>query len=357
MWTMKRRDLFAPAAIGLTLSLSVMPVGCGGTASTGQRAAGGLGATAGDNSANAGAAGREVGSSAAGGADVGSNLDAGAAGREVGSSAAGEADVGSDLGCGPGSGSGLSHSSDPARAEAERLGLDLLERLLKPLLTGTVPVYRGTLVAHDNASVLGDGLSDQNIPLGSAVAELYLDQYAEGARSDLFIISTATRQFVQIQQPALAPGTTNVFVIRDESGSTPLLSGPCQACAPGLADSPPTIVLNDTSGSDAELGLTITVSANLSLTAGCSLSSTELVALDSLASPLSLSGFEHKAGELVMPMSGHYPRLEPGQCGLITTSTIELFIDASRPWVYGVRNYAVDSQHNACGVGGGSSMP
>ncbi len=324
------QDGFEQSTIGFAFGVCLLSVACGGVTSSSQPGTGGLGSVAGANNPGAGSAGVEVGLSTAGAADGGVMI------------------AGPDLGCGPGSGLGLSDSSDPVRADAERRGLSTLDFFVGRFLSGRVPVYRGTLQARDNASALGS--TDDDIPLGPAVADLQLgiDNGVAGVGDSLFVFRPSLKKYLQLHQPVSAPGTTLVFMILDE-GTSGGAFGPCQDCAPRFADLPQNIALNGASGSNTELGFATTVSTNLERAAPCSLTFEELETLDSWeSSPM----FESRGGEFVLHLSDQYvDRSSEGDpCWPGTRYTIDVFVNASKPWIFGIRNFVAGSQFVACPV-------
>lgn len=274
---------------------------------------------------------------------------AGATGTDV-------AVVGPDLGCGPGSGTGASGSNDPVRADAEQHALRTLDWFVGRFVSGKVPVYRGTVQAHDNtASAFGAGNIDGDIPLGSAIADLQLglDNGPAGQGDSVFIFSPSTKKYLQLHQPANAPGTTQVFMILDEGTSGGRFDS-CLDCAPRFADLPPTIVLDGVSGRDPESGFATTVSTSLARVSGCSLTFEELLTLDSSES---LPMFERRGDEFVLHLRDSSFAADPSfatgtadSCRLATGYTIDLFVNASQPWRFGFRNFVVGEQYTACPV-------
>src|SRR4051812_11000882 len=79
-------------------------------------------------------------------------------------------DPGSDRGCGPGSASGRSNTTDPVRIYAEKDGLATLERLVGQYVGGSGHAYRGMVKAHADESAFGQ--PDVDIPQVPAVAEI-----------------------------------------------------------------------------------------------------------------------------------------------------------------------------------------
>jgi len=289
--------------------------------------------------------------------DGGSGPQGGAAGDagDAGDAGSNDADAGavdnglpgSDRGCGPGSGSGRSDGSDIVRAYAETLGLATLEALVGQFVGGGSLVYRGTLQADANESAFGPGHSDQSIPPGPAIADLELnvDNGPGGLGSSLYIYSLPTLAYVQLQQPASDPDTTNVFMI-DAYNQTGGQFGPCLGCAPSFASRPTMLDLKDVSGTYVSIGLKTTVSTKLAAVSPCTVTFADLKILNA---PSAFVNFVPSGNELVAHSGGAYHESQNQQCGWSYPYSIDLFFDPDHPWVFGVRNYVASKRYMFCG--------
>jgi len=210
-------------------------------------------------------------------------------------------------------------------------------------------VYRGTLQADDNASAFGPGYADQSIPLGAAIADLQLNlNVGPGSPgSSLFVYSLPSQAYVQLQQPASDPNTTNVFMIEADNSSGGRF-GPCLGCAPSFASLPMTFDLNGVSGTYADVGLKITVSTKLAAVSPCTLTFADLKTLNF---PTAFESFMPSGSVLVWHTSGAYT--EPGSqvgCAWADPYSIDLFFDPDHPWVFGVRNYMGFKRAMSCKI-------
>jgi hypothetical protein len=237
-------------------------------------------------------------------------------------------------------------ASASAEVMAEAQGLAFLEGFLGPFVRGEVPVYRGTLTAHDNQSVLGPppvdgglGFEDQSIPEGAAVAALSVTPTS----ASLAIHSFAQHEYVVLEQDQSTPGVTSIGIILGDavSGGN---SGLCNGCVPAFRDKPAildfpnasaTTVVNIGVGTmNKDVTLHTYAAASLELVPPCGLT------MDDIAELNASSGvtFAQSGSEWVAEWSGTAARDLLGYSYCVAPFTIELYVSASNLAVYGVRN-------------------
>jgi hypothetical protein len=225
------------------------------------------------------------------------------------------------------------------QAYAEAQGLAALDTYLGPYLRGDVTIYKGTLSAHDNQSVLGSqGYKDQTIADGPAIASLVVTQGV----AMLSVHSLALHKYLLIQQPTKnTAATTSVGIILkdEETGGN---AGVCAHCVPDFGDRPETIAfdnitstevvnLNSVGQSNHDVTLHVYATASLDLTSACSLAFTDIAELNG-SSGLS---FEESSGEWVSQITGTYYS-QKTYC--VSTFTVDLYVNAANLADYGVRS-------------------
>jgi hypothetical protein len=253
--------------------------------------------------------------------------------------------------CGAGGASGQSDGSDPVRAAAVKKQLDALEQIVGRYVRGASPVYRGTLAAHDNQSVFGLAgnpqlYHDENIPMGEVLGGVDFD----GNGASLILHSVASHKFIQLAQPADKAATTDVYMILDESSNGGRF-GTCASCVPSLRTSPAAITLDNLTVSGqveyVPQPLVINVTAALTLASPCTVTLAELATLDTKAG--AMKAFTPVGGEIVQHVSDVLFTPDAGtSCGTAYPYTIDLFVDRTHTWIYGVRSYVAGTPYPMC---------
>jgi hypothetical protein len=246
----------------------------------------------------------------------------------------------------------LDTSSLEANAEAQ--GLAFLDGVLAPYVRGEVPLYQGTLTAHDNQGVLGapptngsPGYMNQSIPEGPAVAALSV----VGKTATLTVHSLSQHKYMVLEQDESQPGVTSIGIILSDTvgGGN---SGTCSGCVPAFRDKPATI---DFAGANATSAVNLDVfgdadnvtlhtyaAANLELTPPCSITFEEVAELSADTGVT----FVPTGSEWVGELSGVAVRDTLGVSYCDVPFTIELYVSASNLAAYGVRN--LELTENAC---------
>jgi hypothetical protein len=237
--------------------------------------------------------------------------------------------------------------------QAESQGLQALDGFLGPYLRGDIAVYRGTLSAHDNQSVLASASNDgspgyksQTVPEGPAVASLAI----AGGSATLSVHSTTEHKYLVFQQDTKnASNTTNVGIILPD-GSGGGNTGTCIGCVPDLGGKPQTIAFENIvstqvvnisafAGEELEGGpdnddvtLHTYGSASLTLVPPCG------VTFDDLAELNASSGltFALQGDQRVSQVTG-YGYVPGDYCQV--TYTIELYVSTTNLADYGVQNF------------------
>jgi hypothetical protein len=249
---------------------------------------------------------------------------------------------------------------------AEAQGLAYLDSFVGSYLRGGVPLYTGTLAAHDNESVLGLDCSggstackDQSITEGPAIASLAV---GDGGAS-LSVHSLAQHEYVVFQQSqGVADVTTVGLVLPDDSsgGNT----GTCKGCVPSFGSMPKSITFENIESS-AEVAVNATpfgtdagavdaagallhtyASASLTVAEPCALTFNDLIELNTL-NPISTPygfatpTFVLTGGQMVAELQGSvYAEGSEGTGNYCSTwYMIELYVDPSNLADYGVRSY------------------
>jgi hypothetical protein len=237
------------------------------------------------------------------------------------------------------------------QANATTQGLAVLEGFLGPYLRGDVPVYVGTLTAHDNQGVLGPpptdggapGYENQSIPEGAAVAALVV----AGDAATLTVHSLSQHKYLLLEQEKTSPGVTSIGIILGDAlgGGN---SGLCHACVPSFQAAPTTIDFSGANGTSVvnlnrfgstndNVTLRTYAAANLTLAPPCTLTFEDLAELNATGGlTFALAGTEWVAA-----WSGVSLQRESSPYGWTYCDvpfTAELYVNAKNLAEYGVRN-------------------
>jgi hypothetical protein len=243
----------------------------------------------------------------------------------------------------------------PVAKQAKTAGLALLDGYVGKYLRGDSTVYRGTMSAHDNQSVLDESISgtsghthDQSVPLGIAVASLTL----AGDTATLAVHGVTSLKFVDLWQDTKSPSTTTSVGIILGDGESGGNSGTCSGCVPSFIARPPTIdfaniestqVVNLTSGIGTrahDVTLHTYATAHLTLVTPCELTFEDIAGLSGVA-------FTPQGDDMVSEFHGS-AYSEDEYCG-IAYYTIDLYINAANLADYGVRNFHQTAPDGGCG--------
>jgi hypothetical protein len=250
-------------------------------------------------------------------------------------------------------------------AQAQTQGLQALDSFVGPYLRGDIAVYRGTLSAHDNQSVLASpsndgspGYKSQTVPEGPAVASLAI----AGGSATLSVHSTTEHKYLVLQQDTKnASNTTNVGIILPD-GSGGGNTGTCVGCVPDFGGKPQTIAFENIvstqvvnigafAGEELEGGpdnddvtLHTYGTASLTLVPPCG------VAFDDLAELNASNGltFALQGDQMVTQMTG-YAYMSGEYCEV--AYTIELYVSTTNLADYGVQNFQQLPPQEDCGGG------
>jgi hypothetical protein len=243
--------------------------------------------------------------------------------------------------CAPGAGyAQLDVTSDTTQTAVEKQQADALDHLVGRFVRGETPLLRGTLQAHDNASALGPPTSkDADIPLGDAFATF---EDGGSGTTQLFVHHLATKQFVQLAQHGGA--STDIYMILPE-GTTGGRFGTCDACAPAFSPAPDSVDIADAQvsyqGAYSVTPMTISVTTSLAAVPPCSLTFADLA-------PMAPDSFVLEGAEMVSHVSSIYVVDPNAQCSDATPYTIDLYVNANAPWIFGVRNYKAGVTQQVC---------
>jgi hypothetical protein len=232
--------------------------------------------------------------------------------------------------------------------QAEARGLIALDAFVGPYLRGETTVYRGTLAAHDNQSVLGskkEGYESQSLPSGPAVASLLV----AGGTATLAVHSFAEHKYLVLDQATKnTSDTTNVGIILPDA-STGGNSGTCVDCVPDFGGRPASIAFANITGTqtvnldtgvdggDDDVTLHVYATADLELVQPCSVEFSDLAELNASTG----LDFVLQGDEMVAEMTGC--AFSPAPDYAYDAYTIELYVSTTNLADYGVRSFVLGS--------------
>ena len=254
---------------------------------------------------------------------------------------------------------------------AEHAGLTALDQLVGTYLRGEIRVFKGTMVARDNASTLLDSQRpDGVIARGPAVARLVVgpsnagDWYpakpaAVGTTSAVLVLhGVADHAYVALEQTDAAPSVTWVSSVAGDR-STSHLQASCDGCVPDLVHAPARLAFEldargpvsiDRGATTIETTADVRVSVDLAAAPPCSLTIADLMSLNTIASPNTMIdfGFVRDHDRYIGHGYGSIGLATAHKCSTTRTYTYDLVIDPHDLGAYTVRNFQLHAPQSVC---------
>jgi hypothetical protein len=265
------------------------------------------------------------------------------------------------------------------QAQADAVGSALLDELFGRFLRGDVRVYRGSfsgssrIVSDENTP---PGTTDVPISDGPAVAMLAVrpaspadwyprDPAPSGSAGILIIHSLAAHRYGIYMQSVNDPSTTWVGAFgSDAPAETNNMDRSCVGCAPAFTTWPVALSIDalDAKGlfhayqaasGYVDVPVSTTTTATLETAPPCTLTWDDLAVLDtvtgtdSFASDPGLTSFRPQGDEMVSQRSGSSGRPPAGECALVTSWTLDVWVKRDLS-AMGTRNFQASTPTMMC---------